>query len=80
MRLPSLTARVPPPAPYTTSRSCPLKATNKQIAFVLKLAKGNRMELSDLNRIAAEQFGAESLYQLTKRDASRLVDQLKTAA
>ena len=56
------------------------KATNKQIQFIMRLAKERNQGLAEVNRIASEQFGAESIYQLSKRDASRLVDELKMAA
>ncbi len=55
-------------------------ATNKQIGFILKLGKEQQKGLPELNAMAAAQFKAESIYQLTKRDASAMVDQLKQAA
>lgn len=55
-------------------------ATNKQIQFLLKLGKGCNKGLPELNAMAQSQFKAESIYQLTKRDASALVDKLKLAA
>lgn len=55
-------------------------ATNKQIGFILKLGKAQQKGLPELNAMAATQFKAESIYQLTKGDASKLVDQLKQAA
>lgn len=55
-------------------------ATNKQIQFLLKLGKEQQKGLPELNAMATAQFKAESIYQLTKRDASTLVDQLKQAA
>ena len=55
-------------------------ATNKQIQFLLKLGKGCNKGLPELNAMAQAQFKAESIYQLTKRDASTLVDKLKLAA
>ena len=55
-------------------------ATNKQIQFLLKLGKERQKGLPELNAMATTMFKAESIYQLTKRDASKLVDQLKIAA
>lgn len=55
-------------------------ATNKQIGFILKLGKEHQRGLPELNEMASTLFKAESIYQLTKRDASKLVDQLKLAA
>jgi hypothetical protein len=56
------------------------KATNKQIQFILRLGQERKKGLADLNAIADEQFKAATIYELTKRDASRMVDQLKMAA
>jgi hypothetical protein len=56
------------------------KATNKQIQFILKLGQEQRKGLPDLNAIADEQFQTPTIYDLTKRDASRMVDVLKQAA
>jgi hypothetical protein len=55
-------------------------ATNKQIGFILKLGKERQKGLPELNEMAHSLFKAESIYQLTKGDASKLVDQLKLAA
>lgn len=57
-----------------------LKATNKQIQYIIKLAEEAGQGLSDLNDVAQSKFKAESIYQLNRRDASALVDQLKLAA
>lgn len=62
------------------SRPEPDTATNKQIRFILKLGKEHQKGLPELNEMAADLFKAESIYQLTKRDASAMVDQLKIAA
>ncbi len=56
------------------------KATNKQIQFILKLGQERRKDLQQLNAIADEQFHTPTIYDLTKRDASKMVDQLKMAA
>jgi len=55
-------------------------ATNKQIGYILKLGKEHQKGLPELNAMASTLYKAESIYQLTKRDASALVDQLKIAA
>lgn len=65
-----------PEAPATTTTT----ATNKQIQFLLKLGKERQKGLPELNEMAHSLFKAESIYQLTKGDASKLVDQLKLAA
>lgn len=56
------------------------KATNKQIQFILKLGQEQQKGLPDLNAMADEQFQSPTIYDLTKRDASRFVDTLKQAA
>jgi hypothetical protein len=65
-----------PEAPAKTTTT----ATNKQIQFLLKLGKERQKGLPELNDMAHSLFKAESIYQLTKGDASKLVDQLKLAA
>ena len=62
------------------SPTIPTTATNKQIQFILKLGKERQKGLPELNSMAAQLFNTESIYQLTKGDASKLVDQLKQAA
>jgi hypothetical protein len=56
------------------------KATNKQIQFILRLGQERQKALPDLNAIADEQFKVATIYDLSKRDASRMVDGLKQAA
>ena len=58
----------------------PPKASNKQIKFILDLGKAREKPLSDLNVEVAHLYGADSIYNLTKKDASRYVDLLKQAA
>jgi len=55
------------------------KASNKQIKYILDLGKAREKRLSDLNADAAKLYGVESIYELTKPDASRFVDLLKAA-
>jgi hypothetical protein len=56
------------------------KASNKQVKFILDLAKGKGLSLSALNTRVQEKFKVESVYELARKDASRLVDELKAAA
>jgi hypothetical protein len=56
------------------------KATNKQIQFILRLGMDRKKGLADLNALADEQFHAATIYELSKKDASKLVDQLRQAA
>ncbi len=66
--------------PQSPSGASGGKATNRQIQFILSLAKDRNQGLPELNQIASDQFKAATIYDLTKRDASKLVDQLKLAA
>ena len=56
------------------------KASNKQVKFILDLAKGKGLSLSALNTRVQDKFKVESVYELGRKDASRLVDELKAAA
>jgi len=56
------------------------KASNKQIKFILDLGKAREKRLADLNQEVATLFEVESIYELSKKDASRFVDHLKEAA
>lgn len=67
-------ARPEPAKPDTT------KASNKQVKFILDLAKGKGLSLSALNTRVQDKFKVESVYELGRKDASRLVDELKAAA
>lgn len=56
------------------------KASNKQIKYALDLAKNRGLTLSALNARVQEEFKVESIYELARKDASKLVDSLKAAA
>ena len=53
------------------------RATNKQIKFILDLAKGRGMGLSQVNQRVNQAFGVDTVYDLDRKSASKLVDQLK---
>ncbi len=55
------------------------KASNKQIKYILDLGKAREKRLADLNTDAGRLYGVDSIYDLTKPDASRFVDVLKAA-
>ena len=57
-----------------------VKASNKQIKYILDLGKARAKVLSELNVEAERLYGVDSIYNLTKKDASRYVDVLKQAA
>lgn len=56
------------------------KASNRQVKYLLDLAKGKGMTLSGLNAQIKDTYGVETVYDLGRKDASRLVDSLKLAA
>jgi hypothetical protein len=56
------------------------KASNRQIKYILDLAKEQHMGLSDVNARCKEQFGVGSVYALDRKAASQFVDELKAAA
>ncbi len=56
------------------------KASNKQVKFILDLAKNKGLSLSALNTRIQDKFKVETVYDLGRKDASKLVDELKAAA
>jgi len=56
------------------------KASNRQVKYLLDLAKGQGLTLSGLNARVQDRFKVETVYDLARKDASRLVDELKAAA
>jgi len=62
-------------APVTTG-----KASNKQIKFILDLAKNRGLGLSEINSRVQKQFRVGSVYELDRKAASALLDDLKAAA
>ena len=56
------------------------KASNKQVSYLLSLARTRGLTLSALNARVQDKFKVESIYELARKDASRLVDELKAAA
>ena len=70
----------PSPQGRSSTKSTSSKASNKQIKFILDLGKAKEKRLADLNQDAATLFQVESIYELSKKDASLFVDHLKKAA
>ncbi len=52
------------------------KASNKQIKFMTDLAVQNGYTISDLNRIAGERHGVSGIYDLDRKQASGMIDEL----
>ena len=71
------TPSVPPPPSKPEAAA---KASNKQIRFILDLAKAKGMGLGEVTGQVQRKFKAESVYDLTRREASKLLDELKAAA
>lgn len=56
------------------------KASNKQIAYLLDLSKARNVPLMQLNADIQTRFGVISVYELSRRDCSRLIDEFQRAA
>lgn len=56
------------------------KATNRQVKYLLDLAKAQGLGLSEVNARVQKQFRVGSVYALDRKSASTLVDELKAAA
>lgn len=72
--------RTATPAPATSAAAPHAatgeKASNKQIKFLTDLCTQRGQSLSDLNADVRKRFGVDGLYELTRRDASMLLDEL----
>ena len=53
------------------------KATNAQIKYMTSLASDQNIPLGELTQFVKDEYGVDSLYDLTKNAASKLVDGLK---
>ena len=53
------------------------KASNAQIKFITDLATRKGLSLSELNAGIRERFGVDGLYDLDKKQASAVLDELK---
>lgn len=56
------------------------KASNKQVKYILDLAKAQGIGLSEINARVQKAHRVESVYELNRVQASALVDDLKAAA
>ena len=52
-------------------------ATNKQVQYILSLGKDQRIGLPELNAMADKMAGVPTIYDLTKRQASQMVQDLQ---
>ena len=55
------------------------RATNRQIKFILDLARDQGLGLNAVNDRVRTEYGVDTVYSLDRKTASRLVDQLKAA-
>lgn len=67
------TAKPEPAKPDTA------KASNKQVKYLLDLAKSKGLTLTALNARVQERFKAETVYALARKDASKLLNELAAA-
>ena len=70
-----VTKPTPVQAPQAANRTGE-KASNKQIKFLTDLCTQRGMSLSDLNADVQRRFGVDGIYDLSRRDASLLLDEL----
>jgi hypothetical protein len=54
------------------------KASNAQVKFITDLARQQNISISDLNGRVKEQFKVNSVYDLDRKSASRMVEELKS--
>ena len=72
-----------PPAVAQATRAAPagngpaLKITNKQAKFITDLASQQGFKLSELNAHIKKLYGATSVYDLSRKEASALLDSLQ---
>ena len=71
-------SREAPPGPSARepSREAAPRASNRQIKFLTDLATRQGLSLADLNADIRRRFGIDGLYDLDKKQASRLLDEL----
>lgn len=63
--------------PGATTPNSPAKASNKQVKYVTDLWTQGGGSVADLNARIREQFGCDGLYDLDRKQASQLLDELK---
>jgi hypothetical protein len=75
------------PAPVTSNNAPPKKereqskaepASNKQIRYLLDLARRQDIGSDKLSSIAGERFGVDSVYSLGKQQCSTLIDSIRS--
>ncbi|MEI8351649.1 MAG: hypothetical protein WCG36_04975 [bacterium] len=64
------------PAPAGSKPAAPEQASNKQIKFLTDLCQQKGIALAQLNQQIRQQYGVGGLYDLTRKQASELLDEL----
>ena len=80
VRTPMRVVRQPEAAPARPTPPTGEKASNKQVKYILDLAKAQGLGLTQLNARVQQAYRAASVYDLDRKSASQLVDELKAAA
>jgi len=70
--------RTDTPADPPTHRKEPARITHKQIAFLIALGHKRHLAITELNEMA-QTYGANSIHELTRKNASALVDKLNAS-
>jgi len=66
----------PPAGNQVPARASGDKASNKQIKFITDLATQRGLSLSDINTDVSKRYGVAGLYDLNRKQASSLLDEL----
>lgn len=61
----------------TATQNDPSKASQKQITFLNRLGADRNLSQQQIDAMAMAQFGAQTIWQLTKKQASDLIEQLQ---
>ncbi len=65
-----------PSQPPQRSNAVADKASNKQIKFITDLANQRGIALSEINADVRRRYGVDGLYDLTRKQASEVLDEL----
>jgi hypothetical protein len=65
-----------PPADQRPADTSTRRASQKQIKYLIDLAARNGYDLTELDRIAYERHAVDTVHDLSKHQASKLIDSL----
>jgi hypothetical protein len=74
------TAPAARPEPQHQSATAEGKCSNRQVGFLLDLAKSRNVTVMQLNCDVKKRFGVDSIYDLDRKNCSRLIDEYQRAA